>query len=44
VILRTVDLVIEDDLFQMDKDAEDDIAEFEEQELQYVLMVSSHFT
>jgi len=34
----------EDDLFQMDKDAEDDIAEFEEQELQYVLMVSSHFT
>ena len=33
----------EDDLLQMDKDAEDDIAEFEEQELQYVLMVSSHF-
>ena len=28
----------------MDKDAEDDIAEFEEQELQYVLMVSSHFS
>jgi len=34
----------EDDLFQTDKDAEDDIAEFEEQELQYVVMVSSHFS
>ena len=34
----------EDDLLQMDKDAEDDNAEFEEQELQYELMVSSHFS
>ena len=33
----------EDDLFQIDKDAEDDIAEFEEQELQYGLMVSNPF-
>ena len=28
----------------MDKDAEEDIGEFEEQELQYNLMVSSHFS
>ena len=33
-----------EDLLQMDKDAEEDIAEFEELELQYDLMLSSHFS
>ena len=34
----------DEDLLQMDKDAEEDIGKFEEQDMQYDLMVSSHFS